>query len=223
MGRKLRVDYSKDGEKDEHAGGQSAPAPMQSAMNGQDNNQNPSALPPLPPGTDLGHHLTAQDAISATVATIPPMQLLDAMQQMQNLAKEDPDKATELLQQGPQLTYAILQIMVLMKLVDNNTLATVLQQQALPPQVRPPPPQQQPPPQAYGQYPPPHQQYAAPTPPAVQSYQPPQAAPPPPQQLDQNQLIQQVLAMSQEQIDALGPNERNQLMALRQQFSQYAR
>jgi cleavage stimulation factor subunit 2 len=224
MGRKLRVDYSKDGEKDEHAGGQlSAPAPMQVAMNGQDSNQNSSTLPPLPPGQDLGHHLTAQDAISATVATIPPMQLLDAMQQMQNLAKEDPDKATELLQQGPQLTYAILQIMVLMKLVDNATLATVLQQQAFAPPARQPPaaqppPQQQPPPQAY-QYPPPHQQYGAPTPPAGQPYQPPQAAPPPPQ-MDQGALIQQVLAMTQEQIDALPPNERNQLQALRQQLMQ---
>jgi cleavage stimulation factor subunit 2 len=224
MGRKLRVDYSKDGEKDEHGGGASAPTPMASGMNGQDNNQSSSTLPPLPPGTDLGHHLTAQDAISATVATIPPMQLLDAMQQMQNLAKEDPDKATELLQQGPQLTYAILQIMVLMKLVDNATLATVLQQQALPPPVRqqpvaqPPPPQ--PTPQAYGQYPPPHQQYGAPTPPGTQPYQPPQQAPPPAQQPDRNALIQQVLSMPQEQIDGLPPNERAQMMALRQSLMQ---
>lgn len=221
MGRKLRVDYSKDSDREEHTQQLSAPAPMP-IPNGQDIQPPTAGLPPLPPGQDLGQHLTAQDAISATVATIPPMQLLDAMKQMQNLAKEDPEKATELLQQGPQLTYAILQIMILMKLVDSNTLATVLQQTAAapPPAARPAPiaqaPPPQPPPQAYQQFQPP--QPYAPTPPIAQQYPPPQATPAPAP--DRNALIQQVLSMTQQQIDMLGPGERDQIMALRASLMQ---
>ncbi|KAF2436197.1 hypothetical protein EJ08DRAFT_603270 [Tothia fuscella] len=239
MGRKLRVDYSKDGEREEQTAAQPlAPAPPSSRAqhtNGQEMNQPPGSLPPLPPGQDLGQHLTAQDAISATVSTIPPMQLLDAMQQMQNLAKENPEQATELLQQGPQLSYAILQVLVLMKLVDNATLASVLQQTAVaPPPARPPPVAQAPPPiqppqqQAYPGYPPQqqHNPYGA-TPPVGQPYQepPPHVAPPPQQQqqqqqptMDQSTLIQQVMAMSQAQIDALDPNDRATIMNMRSQF-----
>jgi cleavage stimulation factor subunit 2 len=236
MGRKLRVDYSKDGDREAHAADQnSAPAPPPMGNgNGQDVNQATGTLPPLPPGTDLGQHLTAQDAISATVATIPPMQLLDALMQMQNLAKEDPEKATELLQQGPQLTYAILQALVLTGLVDNATLATVLQQTAAPPAARQPPVAHAPPPptqQAYNQYPP-QPTYGA-TPPVGQPpYQaPPQAAPPQQaapaaqQVLDRPALIQQVMSLPQSVIDAMSPADRTQIMNLRNQFAQqqYAR
>lgn len=237
MGRKLRVDYSNDGQKDDHqagAGAGHAPAIPQTSLpslppvNGPNVGQLQGDAPALPEGTGLGSHLTAQDAISQTVATIPPLQLLDAMQQMQDLCRTDPDKAIQMLKQAPQLTYAITQILILMKLTDQNTLASVIQQTAAqpapPPGVRPaPPPAQHPPQQTpYQQYAPPPQQYAAPTPPVGMPYQPPQAQPAPqaapPPAADQNALIQQVLAMTREQIDALAPNDRQQIVALRQQL-----
>jgi len=228
MGRKLRVDYSNDGKDDKDPGASNnnapAPAPAQSApVNGQNAGPTSNELPPFPSGTDLGIHLTAQDAISATVSTIPPTQLLDAMLQMQELARADPERATQLLQQGPQLTYAILQILLLMKLIDPATLGNVIQQTAAPAPPRPaPPPVQAPPPQqTYSPYPQGQPPYGAgPTPPVAPPYQPPQppaAAPPP---ADPNALYQQVLAMPQAQIDALPPNDRAQIMALRQQLMQ---
>jgi cleavage stimulation factor subunit 2 len=164
------------------------------------------------------------------VATIPPLQLLDAMQQMQDLCRTDPDKAIQMLKQAPQLTYAITQILILMKLTDQNTLASVIQQTAAqqaaaPPSQqsiqqppRPPPQSVQPPPN-YGQYAPPPQGYN-PTPPVGMPYQPPQPPPqqqpPPPQQApDQSALIQQVIAMTREQIGQLQPHDRQQIVALR--------
>jgi cleavage stimulation factor subunit 2 len=237
QGRKLRVDYSNDPAKDDSNNNNnnnnssmnrttnySAPAPShQPQPNGQSQAQS-SDLPPLPEGVGLGAHLTAQDAISATVATIPPAQLLDAMQQMQDLARADPDHATRLLLQGPQLTYAILQILVLMKLVDTTTLQTVIAQTAAAQQPPPPPRQIPPPQQTYSPYPQPQPPYGAvPTPPVQQQYQPPQppaAAPQP----DREALLQQVLQMPQAQIDSLPPNDRAQIMALRASLmAQYGR
>jgi cleavage stimulation factor subunit 2 len=249
-GRKLRVDYSNDGKDDNHGGGgggggggghqtggghvqhaQQPSFPSLPPVNGAPVGQLQGDAPILPEGQSLGAHLTAQDAISQTVATIPPLQLLDAMQQMQDLCRTDPDKAIQMLKQAPQLTYAITQILILMKLTDQNTLATVIQQTAAqaaaaPPQVqqapRPGPPPAQPPPN-YGQYAPPPQGYQ-PTPPVGMPYQPPpsqqlppQQAPPPPQQQqpDQAALIQQVIAMTREQIEQLSPGDRQQIIALR--------
>ncbi|KAG8532608.1 uncharacterized protein KY384_002485 [Bacidia gigantensis] len=98
------------------------------------------------------------------------------------------------------------------------------QQQHLPPrppqgfQPQHPPP---PPPQVYPQYPPQMQgQIHAPTPPA---YSQPYQAPPPPQPpvqqpQAQDELIRQVMAMTQQQIDQLPPVERGQIMGLRAQL-----
>ncbi|KAF2402534.1 hypothetical protein EJ06DRAFT_507452 [Trichodelitschia bisporula] len=228
MGRKLRVDYSNDGARDDGAippgYHPTAPTPLPTS-NGQDAGPpQPSVMiPPLPPGTDLGNHLTAQDAISATVSTISPLQLLDAMRQMQALAKEDPDKAAELLKQGPQLTYAILQILVLMQLVDPQTLAAVLQQAAQQSARPQPVPQAYPPPQPYQQYPPPQPYASVPTPPVQPVYHAPPPAPAPPPAaapLSREALIQQVMSMSQESIDALPPADRVQIMTLRQSLMQ---
>lgn len=242
QGRKLRVDYSNDPAKDDNNNNSSmnrqqnnnyaAPAPShQPQPNGQ-NQAQAADLPPLPEGVGLGAHLTAQDAISATVATIPPSQLLDAMQQMQDLARADPEHATRLLTSSPQLTYAILQILVLMKLVDTTTLQSVIAQTAAVPQQPPPPPpplrQVPPPQQAYSPYPPAQAPYGAvPTPPVQHQYQPPQLQPQPSAaapQSDRDALLQQVLQMPQAQIDQLSAPDRAQIMALRSSLmQQYAR
>lgn len=85
---------------------------------------------------------------------------------------------------------------------------------------QPPQPQYHPPPQ-YGT-PIQHQTPAYQPPPPQQQGPPPQAAPPPQQDaaggMDQAALIQQVLAMTAEQIYALAPGPREQLIALRAQL-----
>ncbi|KAK4539314.1 hypothetical protein LTR36_000807 [Oleoguttula mirabilis] len=291
MGRTLRVDYSNDngggkgnqrdqqhGGDGDNGGGRAPPPAHFSAppqMNGGPPPADPSALPPLPPGVDLPAGVTAPDAISKTLATVPPPQLLEILSQMKNLTNANPAQAAALLAQAPQLGYAIFQALLLLGLVDTSVLGSLIAQsaQAPPPQLQqqqqqPPMPmsmpmpgyqQQPPPPQAqyapqqqqlpYGQPPPPssmppqqqQQQYMqqppaqqahyAPTPPVQQqsAYQPP-----PPQQQQQQQqqapamqmaadpaqaaLIQQVLAMSREQIMGLEEGPRGQILALRAQF-----
>lgn len=241
MNRELRVAYSHQGPKDDnepsrHSNNQPPPQQQQPA-NGY--GPPPAGLPPLPPGVDLPPGLTCPDAISKTIRLLPTEQLLDILAQMKGLAMTDPTKATELLHQAPQLSFAIFQAMLLMGLVDTTVLASVVEQAAQPlpqqpPNLAPPsnmpparPPQgHQPPPLPPGQY----GQYSmpghAPTPPIHnQPYQPPQMhqQPPPPHQqppqqqagIDREAVLKQVLAMPQHEVDALPPPQRDQIMELK--------
>ena len=132
MGRKLRVDYSNDGsgtnETTNNAGAGGAMAtngpPRDGGTAGAGSS---SSLPTLPPGTDLPPGVTCPDAISRTLSTLPPPQLLDILSQMKGLVLSDPAKATELLRQAPQLSYAIFQSLLLLGLVDTSVLASVVE------------------------------------------------------------------------------------------------
>ena len=244
MGRELRVDFSHVGGKDDQAPANYTAQPQVS--NGQNRNQQQapppsSSLPRLPPGVDLQPGITCPDAISKTLATLPAPQLLDILSQMKSLVMGDPAKATELLKQAPQLSYAIFQALLLMGLVDTSVLGSVVEQASQPqpmpqqppqqqhvPPPRPPPAFQPPPSQQQQGYPPypqmPPGPIHVPTPPVHHpAYQPPPQVPQPPppqpmQQPGQEELLKQVLAMTQQQIDSLPPHERGQIMALRQQL-----
>ena len=231
MGRELRVDFSHVGGKDESQAN-SNPQPMPQAQQGPPNGFQPqppgSTLPPLPPGVELAPNLSCPDAISKTLSTLTAPQLLDILSQMKGLVMGDPARATELLTKAPQLSYAIFQALLLMGLVDTTVLATVVEGNGpptqAPPQPMPPQPtpgyQQYPPPQPHSQYPGMPAQMHAPTPPVHNPYQPPPMQQPPPQQQQQTpsqeDLIKTVMSMTQQQIDSLPPNERQQIIALRQ-------
>ncbi|KAF4301274.1 hypothetical protein SLS57_012053 [Botryosphaeria dothidea] len=221
MGRKLRVDYSND-----NGAGDSAPAnynPPQPAPNGQDAAL-PTVLPPLPPGVDVPPDLTCPDAISKTLQTLPPPQLLDILSQMKGLVTTDPAKATELLRQAPQLSFAIFQALLLLGLIDQSLLGSVVDQATLQQTAQQAQPSATPmQPQGYPGYPP--QQPGrgpmnVPTPPVGNPYQQPpmpmQQQPAQPQiPMDQQALIRQVMAMTPDQIAVLPPNDRAQIEALR--------
>lgn len=187
-----------------------------------------SQLPQLPQGVDIPAGLNAPDAISRTLSALPPPQLLEILGQMKSLVATEPLKATELLRQAPQLSYAIFQALLLMNLVDTSVLTQVIENAAAPaaaPVVAaaPPPPPPQPPvvpvqaPQQYSAY------HPVPTPP--QGYAPP---PPPPQQTQQPgvvhadpqkaALIQQVLSLTPEQIGLLPADQQSQIMMLKHQI-----
>ena len=218
-GRKIRVDWPHNNEKDSVPTNydQSAPPPAEAFQAGGAN-----ALPPLPPGVDLPPNLRATDAISQTLNSLPPPQLLDVLTQMKALAISDPARATSLLKTAPQLSYAIFQALILMNLVDPKVLAQVVEQATRPTQpTNIPPPQ--PTPQQYPGYPPTLQGQIPPRPP--QQYTPtpvPQQQPQPPAQiqaqLSQQEMIQQVLAMDQRTIDSLPPTERAQIIQIRAQM-----
>lgn len=236
MGRKLRVDWSNDnsggggGSGGNRGDGTNAGLPDVTQA-GDVQGQQPSMLPPLPAGADIPAGLTCPDAISKTLSSIPAPQLLDIISQMKGLVMSDPAQATELLRQAPQLAFAIFQALLLLGLVDTSMLGSIVQAatpqnaayppapQAAPPMPPVPQPQYNPTPQpAYGGYPPQFQQPTVPTPPIQQpAYQPPpqpQAAP----AMNQQELLAQVMAMTRDQIYALDPNARQQIIALRAQL-----
>ena len=262
-GRELRVDFSHVDSKGDTQDGapsnyQPHPPPQPQHQGAGGANGMPPQPPPPPPGHGPGAHagvgplpqgvelpsnLSAPDAISKTLATLPPPQLLDILSQMKTLVMTDPAHATGLLRQAPQLSYAIFQALLLLGLVDSSLIATVVeqsagaggaqqqqqQQQAMNMPSRPFPPQQGPPQAAYGA-----QMYGAqgavptpPMPPGHQSFQPPvvqqqQQQPPPPPlpplPPGQEEMIKQLLQLSPADIERLPPQERQQIIALRQQY-----
>ena len=229
MNRTLRVDWSNN---------QGGSSNDESQSNNQQQAQGPSipmpsaqpiALPQLPEGTDLPPGLSADDAISQTLAAIPPQQLLDALGQIKDLVNRDPNQAEMLFSQKPQLSYAIFQALLLFGLVDTSIVQSVL----LDASSGPPPPQMQQAMQPSVQQPmqAPFQQPFQPPfqPPVVQGFpphlqQPPAAATPPIQTQFQSsgpmqgmgpELKAMVLNMSDQQIDELEPQARVQLKELR--------
>lgn len=200
MGRKLRVDFSEQksaAEEEAAAAAAAAGGAPVAPINGGS-----SSLPQLPPGADIPAGLTCTDAISRTLNTLPPSQLLDILGQMKVLATSDPQRATELLQQAPQLSYAVFQALLLMGLVSPEAIQSVVDPNA---------PPSQPPGGNYSganNTPPVTGQAYAPPPPAA-------AAPPPAGGQDQEALIRAVMELPQAQIDLLPEAERQQVMALR--------
>ncbi|KAI7476558.1 hypothetical protein KC351_g9391 [Hortaea werneckii] len=224
MGRTLRVDYSNDngggksgGQQQQPsqggAGGGTAAMPPMGASAGMGmsmgmepsmgGGQDAGAVPSLPPGVDLPAGVSAPDAISQTLSALPPPQLLDILSQMKNLAAQNPQQASLLLSQAPQLGYAIFQALLLLGLVDTNILGSLIQQTGSAPTPQQPPQQMQPsgpppgmPPMPMGMppgYPPQPAQFGAgggppgfpppqPSHSAMPPQQPPHFQPPPPQQ-----------------------------------------
>ncbi|CAG8091869.1 unnamed protein product [Penicillium nalgiovense] len=214
MGRKIRVDWPHNNEKDSvppDYSQQSQPMMNQDSIQ-QQQISGSAPLPPLPPGVELPPQIDCPNAISHTLASLPPNQLLDVLTQMKSLAVADPARATELLRQAPQLAYAVFQALLLMNLVEYQLLGSIVEQAAQPPQVAPQPTPQQ------------FQPYGVPgqiaTPPVTATPFAPPPVQPPAQMHGQEELLQQVLSMPQATIDALPPMERSQIMLLRQQLMQ---
>lgn len=252
MGRKLRVDFSNEGGagNDDSGGRNDRGDANNYGSSNNNNNYNPpppngndtssaggGALPPLPPGRDLPPGVTCTDAISRTLNTLPPAQLLDILSSMKQLASTDPARATELLNQAPQLSYAVFQALLLMGLVSPEAINAVLEPGSNP--AAGPPPVAAP-----GGYPPPAQQQqpgfpgATNTPPVAvpTPYAPPPAPAPPvavpaagpapaaagafgaaPGQ-NPDDLIQQVLSLPEEVIAQLPEAEKQAILQLRAQY-----
>lgn len=236
MGRTLRVDYSNDNDKGSRPAGQDTglalPQPGVLPVAGDS-----STLPPLPPGTEAPSGLPAPDAISRTMASIPAPQLLDILSQMKGLVHTDPQRAAALLQQAPQLSYAIFQALLLLGFVSTDILGSLISTTqgaapaAAPPQPQPPPPAAYPPQMPQGFAPPPPQQFSqsayapqqyAPTPPQAAPYQPPPQVQQPaygaPPSIDP-QIMETVRNLTRDQILSLDENSRNEIMRIRMAMS----
>ncbi|KAG0125499.1 hypothetical protein HOY82DRAFT_630732 [Tuber indicum] len=206
MGRKLRVDFSHEGSATEGMG-------MDDIMTQASGS---GVLPALPPGADLPAGLNAPDAISRTLSALQPPQLLDILGQMKALVTTDPLKATELLRQAPQLSYAIFQALLLMNLVDTSVLTQVIENAAAPSQPLPASAST-----TSSAYVPPPAVPAAPTPPQQQQspYTPAPAQAAIVADPQRAALIQQVLSLTPEQIGALPADQQSQIMLLKHQLA----
>jgi len=134
---------------------------------------------PLPPG------MNCMDAISQTVASIRPGQMMEILAAMKSFILDQPDKARTLLTAHPQLAYALFQALLVNQIVDpvilHRMIAATAQNAA---GSAPPPPHQHAPP-LHTHNPVPVSAAPAPSlqphlPPHAQSPYPHQQPPPPP-------------------------------------------
>ena len=68
----------------------------------------------------------APEAISKTVASLPPEEMFKLMDQMKQCIQNNPQEARDMLLRNPQLSYALLQAQVVMKIVDPDLAVTML-------------------------------------------------------------------------------------------------
>ncbi|KAK6020594.1 hypothetical protein OSTOST_13746, partial [Ostertagia ostertagi] len=68
----------------------------------------------------------APEAISRTVASLPPEKMFELMKQMKDVVRSNPSEAKQMLVQNPQLAYALLQAQVVMRIVDPQVAIAML-------------------------------------------------------------------------------------------------
>lgn len=61
------------------------------------------------------------EVVTKTVAALPPEQMYELMKQMKACIQNNPSEARQMLLINPQLAYALLQAMVVMRIVDPQT------------------------------------------------------------------------------------------------------
>lgn len=189
---------------------------------------------PVPPET-------APEAITKAVASLPPEHMYELMKQIKWCIQNNSQETRQLLLHNPQLAYALLQAQVVMRIVDLETAQNLLHRnprgQPLQPTGPPPQHSNNPPPQ-HSNNPPHHGDHIRPQPSSREWY-PPQSggqhsstrghAPPPsrfpPSESMTNDdqekaaLLMQVLSLTDDQIQMLPPDQRNNILRLKEQLS----
>jgi cleavage stimulation factor subunit 2 len=210
-GRPLRIDSAMNAPGDSFRGPPGNPqqqGPVEPPLYGQ----------PVPPES-------APEAITKAVASLPPEQMYELMKQIKWCIQYNPREAKQLLLQNPQLAYALLQAQVVMRIVDLDTAQNLLHRNVRAPPMQAPPPQRD-----YRPHPP-ERDWQRPTggPPPSRGrgrYMPPPPPPPPQAQEEMSHeehekaaLLVQVLSLTDEQIQMLPPEQRNNILRLKEQLS----
>lgn len=176
----------------------------------------PGGLPPMPSGVMPPPGVPSTDVITRTIASLPPHQLIDILTQMKSLTANAPEQARSLLTANPQLAYAVFHAMLMMNVVDPMVVRRVMGDTGMNPTIPPAAPPSVP------MMPtgPPPASHAMANPPVPMEPSAPTPAPPQPPQLDEQQrmLLQQVLQLTPEQINALPPDQRAGILQLKAQF-----
>ncbi|KAL1933892.1 hypothetical protein VTP01DRAFT_7982 [Rhizomucor pusillus] len=239
-GRQLRVDYAamdphpdnqRHQRQHQHPPPRSQPPPPAmpppQAMPPPHQQHVPPMNAPKPPGP-----ATSVDEISRVLASMNSEQLFVLMSQMKQMSFERPAFTRDFLTSNPQVAYALFQAMVMMNIVDPNIITRIISNPVggspaaagspmaantpTPPQpaaaaAAAAPSSMQPPPQAVNS-PVPPQPAAANMPMATGSPVPPNV------QEQQKALLMQVMHLTEEQINALPAEHRDQIRQLKAQL-----
>ncbi len=73
----------------------------------------------------------APEAITKTVASLPPEQMYELMKQMKTCIQNNPTEARQMLLLNPQLAYALLQAQVVMRIIDPQTALVYISRQPI--------------------------------------------------------------------------------------------
>ncbi|KAI9484264.1 MAG: RNA recognition domain-containing protein [Benjaminiella poitrasii] len=214
-GRQLRVDYAamedNQGRGNHQSNGSSSNYnnqnrhhPLQPPVQSQ---QMPAQTMPMPmqslppqPMTSTAN-MSSVDEISKVLASMNSQDLFTLMSQMKQLSFERPDFTREFLTSNPQVAYALFQAMVMMNIVDPNIITRIMTAAATVPPVTQPQPVR--PPTGINLVP---NQASMPTQPEDETEQ-------------QKALLMKVLQLSDEQINALPPQTRDQIRQLKTQLT----
>ncbi|KAF7730974.1 Cleavage stimulation factor subunit 2 [Apophysomyces ossiformis] len=242
-GRQLRVDYAamdpqlenqRQSHKHQHQHQHPPPQqhqqqPRQHAMPPPPMLQPPSMLQPPPvmnkPAPSAAP-ASSVDEISKVLASMNSQELFTLMSQMKQMSFERPQFTRDFLTSNPQVAYALFQAMVMMNIVDPNIITRMMSGAPATPASAPAPAVNMPPapPIVPVAQPMPAQQPQIPPqqPPMMASPVPPSGPPAPDAATDakehQKALLMQVLQLTDEQINALPPEHRDQIRQLKAQL-----
>ncbi|KAI8137946.1 hypothetical protein BJV82DRAFT_674232 [Fennellomyces sp. T-0311] len=227
-GRQIRVDYAAmdphlDNQRHHKQQQQQQPPPAARSAPPPAPQAPPQAPPPMmvPPAMAKAPGSgTSVDDISKVLASMSSQDLYTLMTHMKQMSFDRPAFTREFLGTNPQVAYALFQAMVMMNIVDPNIITRIMNTGASPSPV--PPPAQQPPMPVQQQ-----QQQQQQPPPAPMPIPMPTMGGAPVAGGDvkeqQKALLMQVLQLTDEQINALGPEHRDQIRQLKAQLMQQPR
>ncbi|KAI7897517.1 uncharacterized protein BX663DRAFT_527942 [Cokeromyces recurvatus] len=154
---------------------------------------------PIMPTTNM----SSVDEISKVLASMNSQDLFTLMSQMKQMSFERPEFTREFLTSNPQVAYALFQAMVMMNIVDPNIITRIMTAAATATAT------------------PPVMQTQPVRPPIVNNPVPNQGPPTQPEDETEQQkaLLMKVLQLTDEQINALPPQTRDQIRQLKTQLT----
>lgn len=204
-GRQLKVNFAEYESAAERDQGQRS-RPSHSATGGgsggqsssreQAHQQQTTQQAPIPSFSIGAQAAPSMDTINATLASMTSNQLLEVLTHFKGLLGTNPDQAKKILFANPQLSYALLQALLMMGLVDTNVVQKLVQNFSAQPSTAP----------------------TIPTVPQPNQHKPTAAASLEAIPEAQRTLLYQIMQMSQEQIDALPTDQRQQVLMIKAQI-----
>ncbi len=93
---------------------------------GKGNNRSEDTLPPLPPGRSLRPGESYSDAISQTLQSLDPTRLNNLIRDVKQMSQKNPILMEELLAQCPQLSYALVETLLITQKASPEDITQIL-------------------------------------------------------------------------------------------------